>query len=154
MCKVSFSRVFTAVVIVLMVSVTSCGEKKKSPALLSVTPENTEVYSEGFRHYFDIVSNASDARYKITVNGKKPEHQNGCFVINVSDNGGNNVRVDIAFTSGVQSKNPTIVNPNVLSGLFSINHGFDLALNESNSKSRAKTIAAAIYQKLVEIEGK
>ena len=75
-------------------------------------------------------------------------------MINVSDNGGSNVRVDIAFTSGAQSENPTIVNPNVLSGLFSINQGLDLALNESDSKSRAKTIAAAIYQKLVEIEGK
>ena len=154
MSKVSFSSVFTAVVIVLTVTVTSCIEKKKSPALLSVSPENMKVYTEGFRNYFNIVSNVSDARYKITINGTKPEPQNGCFVIYVSDNGGSNVHVDIAYTSGAQSENPTIAKSHILSGLFSVNQGLDLTLKESYSKSRTKTIAAAIYQKLVEIEGK
>ncbi len=144
-----------------MLLTVSCGQEKKSPALLMVTPDKIDVYLNGFKRYFDIVNKASDAgkwiaiqRYTIIVNRDKPESQNGCFLINILDDGSNNVHVDFAYTVGAQTEDATVVNPNMLSGHISVSKGINLVLNESDATLRAQKIAAAIYQTLVEIEGK
>ena len=151
----------TLILLIIAILTISCGQKKKSPALLLATPENMTTYSEGFKHYFDVINGASDAgkwislqRYTIIINRDSPEPQDGCFLINVSDNGSNNIHVNFAYTVGAKSANATVVNPNMLSGSMSVNNSIDVALNENKSTSSAQKIAAAIYQKLVEIEGK
>ena len=150
----------TFILLLVAIVVVSCGQKKKSPAILFVTPDKMEVYLNEFKSYFKIVNDASDAgkwlelqRYTIAINSEITEPIEGCFLINVTDKGDRNVRVVVTYTVGSQSSNATIVNPNFIGGLGTINSSFNLALDESDEKSRAKTIATAIYNRLVEIEG-
>jgi len=152
----------TLMLLMITLLAISCGQKKKGPALLLVaTTENIATYSEGFKRYFNIINDASDAgkwislqRYTIMINRDSPEPQDGCFLINISDNGSNSVHVNFAYTVGAKSANATVINPNMLSGSMSVNNSIDVALNADSSTSSAQKIAAAIYQKLVEIEGK
>jgi len=151
----------TFLLLIVAIVIVSCGQKKKSPAILIVTPTKMEVYLDGFKSYFKMVNDASDAgkwvkleRYTIAINSEITEPMEGCFLINVTDRGDRNVHVAFIYTVGGQSSNATIVNPNMISGLVSVNKSIDLALDESDEKSRAKAIATAIYKVLVDIEGK
>ena len=158
--KIKNTSIKTFLLLLAAIMFASCGQKKKSPALLLVTSDKMEVYLDGFKRYFDIVNDASDAgkwidmqRYTIMINREMTEPIKGCFLINVADNGSKNVRIDFIYTTGSQSSNATVVNPNVLSGIFNVNNSIDLVLDGNDARSRATTIASAIYEKLVEIEG-
>ena len=149
-----------AVFLIAAVMAVSCGEKRKSPAVMLASPENVKIYLEGFRTYFNISDNTKDAgkaRYLFRIN--KPaltsESENGCFIISVSDNGGE-VHVNLEYTVGAKDENVTIVNPNITKGFMSNKVNFTLSglASGGDPKIRAKAIASAIYEKLTKIEGK
>ena len=151
--KSTFIKVFVLLIIALFT--VTCGQKKKGLALLEVSPEKTESYTEGFKRYFELIGDTSkNPRYKIIINGTGSESLDGCFLINVTDNGIKTISVNFKYTVGAKHENATVINPNLISGKMEVNKNIVVTLNEDGKKSREHKIAEAIYLQLLELEGK
>lgn len=63
------------------------------------------------------------------------------------------VFIDIAYTTGSENENPTIINKNIVSGLMPAVRNLSFNCTETDPKKRAKVIIEIIYDYLVDYDG-
>ena len=150
--------IFLAMVFVLG-TLAGCGVAKKSEALLFSA---TEDELKGFEEHFSIKNSTGDvseseSRYNFIYvkdeSGLDQKEHSPTFIIPIYDDG-NTAKISIIYTAGAQSENPTISNSNWLSGTSTVIKSMTVNPGTGNKAERAKIISKAIYDSLVDIEGK
>jgi hypothetical protein len=135
------------VLLLTIVTLASCGPKKKGPMHIATTDDKTEMYKAGFGEYFSPVSvsaSPKSVRYMVITNSVVfiGEPVNGGFLIRVNDRG---IIVYVTFLYIVRTK----------MGYKEVKHKLTIIHKETdNPAERIAATAAKIYNNLEEIEKK
>ena len=150
----------------------SCSDNKKGLMTLTAVASDIPIYKTAFAKYFEVGSiDASQYGYSFTI---VPSRYWVCiitsegfanlevssvsfdegFFIPISDDG-RNVEIQFIYNVGAAEENPVIINPNMIKGKVTVRQTVTLSpKNAKGTSERAVEIVNAVYQKLVEIEGK